>query len=489
MNFISTRGEGETISASKAIIKGIADDGGLYVPLEFPNLYYNLKKKTGLSYEELAYEIISKFFSEIGEENLKKAINDAYNGKFFVKEENSFLELYHGPTSAFKDAALLFLPQIMKAAKEKAEIKEDIVILTATSGDTGKAALQGFSDVDGFKVVVYYPENGVSAIQQKQMVTQEGDNVKVIGIRGNFDNAQSGVKEIFGDKEFKEDLKANGFLLSSANSINIGRLIPQIVYYFYGYFDLVNKQKIKEGDEINVVVPTGNFGNILAAYYGKKMGLPIGKLICSSNENNVLTDFLSTGLYDRKRELILTESPSMDILVSSNLERLLFEANNRDSYETKRLMEELNKKGAYSISDKSKEFLSDFYGNYADTKEVYEAIKEVYNKENYLMDTHTAVGYVVLKKYREETLDYRQALVASTASPYKFPRSICNALGLSIVNKNDFEILNILSDNTNTNIPNNLKNLEQKNVLHSEVCDKEKMKDSLLKFLKETKND
>lgn len=489
MNFISTRGEGGTISASKAIIKGIANDGGLYVPLEFPNLYDDLKKKMGLSYEELAYEIISEFFSDIGEENLKKAINDAYNGKFFVKEENSFLELYHGPTSAFKDAALLFLPHIMKAAKEKEKITEEIVILTATSGDTGKAALQGFSNVEGFKVVVYYPENGVSAIQQKQMVTQEGDNVKVIGIRGNFDNAQSGVKEIFGDNEFKEDLKSRGFLLSSANSINIGRLIPQIVYYFYGYFDLVNKQKIKEGDKINVVVPTGNFGNILAAYYGKKMGLPIGKLICASNENNVLTDFLNTGLYDKRRELILTESPSMDILVSSNLERLLFEANDRNPNETKKLMDELNKNGVYSISDKSKQFLSDFYGNYAEPNKVYDAIKEVYNKDNYLMDTHTAVGYVVLNKYREETLDYRQALVASTASPYKFPRSICNALGIGIVDKNDFEILNILSDNTNINIPNNLKNLEEKNVLHREVCDKEKMKDSLLKFLKETKND
>lgn len=489
MKFISTRGEGGTISSSAAIIRGIANDGGLYVPLEFPSVYDNLKKKMGLSYEELAYEIISEFFNDIGEENLKKAINNAYNEKFFVKEKNSFLELYHGPTSAFKDAALLFLPQVMKAAKEKEKINKEIVILTATSGDTGKAALQGFSNVEGFKVVVYYPENGVSAIQQKQMVTQEGNNVKVIGIRGNFDNAQSGVKEIFGDIEFKDDLESRGFLLSSANSINIGRLIPQIVYYFYGYFDLVNKQKIKEGDKINIVVPTGNFGNILAAYYGKKMGLPIGKLICSSNENNVLTDFLNTGLYDKRRELILTESPSMDILVSSNLERLLFEANDRDPYETKKLMEELNRDGVYSISEKSKKFLSDFYGNYAEINEVYEAIKEVYNKENYLMDTHTAVGYVVLNKYRKETSDYRQALVAATASPYKFPRSICNALGISITNKNDFEILNILSDNTNTDIPNNLKNLEQKDVLHKEVCDKEKMKDSLLKFLTEIKSD
>lgn len=489
MRFISTRGKREAISSSEAIIKGIADDGGLYVPIEFPKLYDNLRKKMGLSYEELAYEIIREFFDDIGDENLKEAIRNAYNDKFFVKEEKNFLELYHGPTSAFKDAALLFLPQIMKAAKKKENIGEEIVILTATSGDTGKAALQGFSNVDGFKVVVYYPEKGVSTIQQKQMVTQEGNNVKVIGIRGNFDNAQSGVKSIFGDNELKKKLKEEGFLLSSANSINIGRLIPQIVYYFYGYFDLVNKQKIKEGDKINIVVPTGNFGNILAAYYGKKMGLPIGKLICSSNENNVLTDFLKTGVYDKRRELILTESPSMDILISSNLERLLFEANNRDSLETKKLMEELNSKGVYSISQNAKEFLNDFYGNYANINEVYEAIKYVYDNEQYLMDTHTAVGYVVLEKYRKETSDYRQALVASTASPYKFPRSICNALGIDISGKNDFEILNILSDNTNTDIPNNLKNLDKKEILHKEICNKDKMKESLLDFLRRTKND
>lgn len=489
MKFISTRGNGEAISSSEAIIKGIADDGGLYVPIGFPKLYDSLKKKMGLSYEDLAYEIIGEFFDDIGDESLKEAIENAYKNKFFVKEEKNFLELFHGPTSAFKDAALLFLPQIMKAAKEKEKIDEDIVILTATSGDTGKAALQGFSNVDGFKVVVYYPEKGVSKIQQKQMATQEGNNVKVIGIRGNFDNAQSGVKSIFGDSELKKKLKEEGFLLSSANSINIGRLIPQIVYYFYGYFDLINKQKIKEGDKINIVVPTGNFGNILAAYYGKKMGLPIGKLICSSNENNVLTDFLNTGVYDRRRKLILTESPSMDILISSNLERLLFEANNRDSLETRKLMEKLNLKGIYSISKNAKEFLKDFYGNYANIDEIYEAIKYVYDNEGYLMDTHTAVGYVVLDKYRKETSDYRQALIASTASPYKFPRSICNALGINISGKNDFEILNILRDNTNTNIPNNLRNLDKKEVLHNEVCDKDKMTDSLLDFLRRTKND
>ena len=266
MNFISTRGQGGYVTASEAIIKGLADDGGLYVPESFPNLYNHLKEKTNLSYEDLAFEIIKEFFDDISREDLKEAIDTAYKGRFNVVEDKNFLDLYHGPTSAFKDAALLFLPQIMKKAKKKQKVNNEIVILTATSGDTGKAALEGFCDVEGFKVVVYYPQNGVSEIQRKQMITQKGNNVKVVGIDGNFDNAQTGVKEIFADKELKKELENWGVQLSSANSINIGRLVPQIVYYFYGYFNLVNKQKIKNGDKINIVVPTGNFGNILAVY-------------------------------------------------------------------------------------------------------------------------------------------------------------------------------------------------------------------------------
>ena len=489
----STRGNGSTVTASNAILKGLSEDGGLFVPDQIPVLDVPMEQLAQMSYQEVAYEVMSRFLTDFTEEELKKCIQSAYDKKFdtdviapLVKADGAYyLELFHGSTIAFKDMALSILPYLLTTAAKKNGVTNDIVILTATSGDTGKAALQGFSNVDGFKVVVYYPENGVSAIQEKQMVTQEGNNVKVIGIRGNFDNAQSGVKKIFGDVEFREELKNRGFLLSSANSINIGRLVPQIVYYFYGYFDLVNKQKIKEGDEINIVVPTGNFGNILAAYYGKKMGLPIGKLICSSNENNVLTDFLNTGLYDRRRELILTESPSMDILVSSNLERLIFEANNRDAKKTKKLMDELNEKGVYSISSESKAFLSDFYGNYANTDEVYEAIKNVYNNKKYLMDTHTAVGYVVFNKYRKETGDNRQALIASTASPYKFPRSICNALELDVSNKDDFEILKLLNEYTNIEIPKNLVGLNNKKILHNNVCDKEKMKD----ILKESKND
>ncbi len=488
MNFISTRGESYKLTASKAIIKGISDNGGLFVPETFPNIYDNLSKKMGLSYEELAYEVIKEFFDDISTEDLKEAINLAYKGKFEVREENNFLELYHGPTSAFKDAALLFLPQIMKKAKIKEGINKEIVILTATSGDTGKAALQGFSDVEGFKVIVYYPDKGVSAIQEKQMVTQEGNNVKVVAIDGNFDNAQSGVKEIFGDKELREELENRGFLLSSANSINIGRLIPQIVYYFYGYFQLVNKQKIEMGHKINVVVPTGNFGNILAAYYGKKMGLPIDKLICASNENNVLADFFNTGAYDKRRELVLTESPSMDILISSNLERLLFEATNRQGTVVKELMNNLSEKGVYEITKSNREFLSDFYGGFADTKEVYNAIKDVYCKDGYLMDTHTAVANVVLDKYRKETNDYTEALVVSTASPYKFPRSICNALDLETSGCDDFEILNILKEYSGVDIPKNLIGLDKKAILHNEKCKRDSMVKSLKSFLGEGEN-
>lgn len=484
MKFRSTRGLEKEIASAKAIINGISKDGGLYVPDEFPKVYDELKKNTEIKYEDLAFKVISRYFTDIDEVELMGAINDAYNGRFDVKVKKNFLELYHGPTCAFKDAALLFLPQIMKRAKKICNIKEDITILTATSGDTGKAALEGFAKVDGFKVAVYYPKNGVSPIQERQMVSQKGDNVKVIGIKGNFDDAQTGVKEIFGDTEFRTDLVDKGYILSSANSINIGRLVPQIVYYFYGYFNLVNQGVVKLDDPINIVVPTGNFGNILAGYYAKQMGLPIDRFICASNENKVLTDFFETGVYDKRRELILTESPSMDILVSSNLERLLYEACGRDSEAVADLMKQLNTKGVYEVNDKIKEFIKIFYGNYATTEEVYTAIKEVYEKENYVMDTHTAVAYVVKEKYIKETNDNKPALVLSTASPFKFPRSICNALNIDVEGINDFEVLKKLSEATNNEIPENLADLENAEVLHNEVWDKSQMRDALLSFLK-----
>ena len=485
MNFRSTRGMEKEVNSAEAIIRGIAKDGGLFVPESFPQLYGKLIEEKELSYEELAFRIIKEFFTDIKEEDLKEAINDAYNNRFKVELNNGFLELYHGPTCAFKDAALLFLPQIMKRAKKVCNVNEEIVILTATSGDTGKAALEGFKDVQGFRVVVYYPKNGVSPIQERQMVTQEGKNVKVFGIKGNFDNAQTGVKEIFADEDFKNKLKEDGFILSSANSINIGRLVPQIVYYFYGYLKLVKEGKINAGDEINVVVPTGNFGNILASYYAKQMGLPINKFICASNENKVLTDFFKTGVYDKRRELVLTESPSMDILVSSNLERLLFEASGRNPEEVSNLMKSLMEKGVYEVSDDVKKFLKDFYGEYAKTEEVHQAIRDMYEKEGYLIDTHTAVAKVVYEKYKKESNDNREVLIASTASPYKFPRSICNALNINVNNINDFEVLNKLFEVTGVEIPNNLKNLDKKEIRHSEVWGKDEMRDALLSYLKQ----
>ena len=484
MKFRSTRGLEKEIPSAEAIINGIAKDGGLYVPDEFPKVYDKLKENTNIKYEELAFKVINEYFTDIDDAELMGAINDAYNNRFDVKVKNNFLELYHGPTCAFKDAALLFLPQIMKRAKKNQGIKEEVTILTATSGDTGKAALEGFAGVDGFKVVVYYPKNGVSAIQERQMSSQEGDNVKVIGIKGNFDDAQTGVKQIFGDDDFKAKLAQKGYILSSANSINIGRLVPQIVYYFYGYFNLVNQGVIKLDDKINVVVPTGNFGNILAGYYAKQMGLPIDKFICASNENKVLTDFFETGVYDKKRELILTESPSMDILVSSNLERLLYEASGRNPEIVSELMNSLNAKGVYEVNDKVKSFIKEFYGNFATTDEVYATIKEEYEKENYVMDTHTAVAHVVKNKYVKETGDDKPALVLSTASPYKFPRSICNALNIDVKDIDDFKVLTKLHEETKTDIPKNLANLENAKVLHDEVWDKSQMKDALLSFLK-----
>ncbi len=484
MKFRSTRGMEKDMPSARAIINGIAKDGGLYVPDEFPKVYDELKKDTKVSYEDLAFKVINEYFTDIDDAELMGAINDAYKGRFEVKVKNDFLELYHGPTCAFKDAALLFLPQIMKRAKKLQNIKEEVTILTATSGDTGKAALEGFSDVDGFRIVVYYPKNGVSPIQERQMVSQKGKNVKVIGIRGNFDDAQTGVKKIFTDESFKTELKEKGYILSSANSINIGRLVPQIVYYFYGYFNLVNNGEIKLDDKINVVVPTGNFGNILAGYYAKQMGLPVDRFICASNENKVLTDFFESGKYDKKRELKLTESPSMDILVSSNLERLLYEASGRDSKVVNDLMNSLNTNGVYEVSDKMKEFTKEFYGNFATAEEVYAAIKEEFEKKNYVMDTHTAVAKVVKDKYVKETGDNKKALVLSTASPYKFPRSICNALGMNVENINDFEVLKKLNEKTNAEIPKNLKELEDAKVLHDEVWEKDKMRDALLAFLK-----
>ncbi|AFS77150.1 threonine synthase ThrC [Gottschalkia acidurici 9a] len=486
----STRGDSEKVNSLEAIVKGIANDGGLYVPSYIEKIDMSLNELSKMNYQELAYYIINKFFPDFSEEELKDCVNSAYDEKFDTKEiapivEKSgayFLELFHGPTLAFKDMALSILPYLLKTSATKLDYLKEIVILTATSGDTGKAALEGFKDVDGIKIIVYYPENGVSEVQERQMITQEGKNTYVVGIKGNFDDAQSGVKEAFNNREFNLDLDSEGYVLSSANSINIGRLVPQVVYYFHGYIELLRSGKIKEGDKINVVVPTGNFGNILAAFYAKKMGLPINRFICASNENNVLSDFFKDGVYDRRRELKLTNSPSMDILISSNLERLLYELSGEDDENLKELMDKLSQDGIYEVSDRIKVGLKDFYGNFATEEETHSAISKVYKGTDYVMDTHTAVAYSVYEKYKDETGDNTPTIIDSTASPFKFTRSVSDSLGIEIEGKNDFELIKELSNKTGLIIPNSIKDLETREILHKTVCNKDEIKEAIKKY-------
>lgn len=492
LNYRSTRGKGENISSIQAIVKGIADDGGLFVPSQIKSLDMTIDDLCEMSYQELAYYIINKFFPEFTKEELLYCVNSAYDSKFEsldiapLKEHGgvNFLELFHGPTLAFKDMALSILPYLLKTSAEKLGIKDEIVILTATSGDTGKAALEGFKDIDGIKIIVYYPQDGVSEVQKYQMITQEGKNTDVIGIVGNFDDAQNGVKEIFNDEKFSSDLADKGFLLSSANSINIGRLVPQVVYYFHSYIELLKSKKIADGESINVVVPTGNFGNILAAYYAKEMGLPIAKFICASNENNVLTDFFNTGVYDKRRSLKLTDSPSMDILISSNLERLLHSVSGGDSELIDDLMNSLARDGIYEVSEALKAKMTDFYGGFATQEETKKAIKDMYEKSQYVMDTHTAVAYCVYEKYKKESGDKRVTVIASTASPFKFTRSVSESLGIETQAKSDFELVEELSEKTNLDIPQSIKGLEKRPVLHKTLCEKQDMKNTIKNILR-----
>ncbi len=491
VQYRSSRGGGEQVSASQAIIKGLAVDGGLFVPDHFPKLEKTLEECANLGYKELAYEVMKLFLSDFTEEELKGCIERAYDEKFDTEEiapmaevdKAYYLELFHGATIAFKDMALSILPHLMTTAAKKNQVNQEIVILTATSGDTGKAALAGFAGVEGTRIVVFYPKNGVSAIQEKQMVTQKGDNVKVIGITGNFDDAQTGVKNIFGDKEMEEELAKAGFVFSSANSINIGRLVPQVVYYVYAYTKLVKEGRIKAGDAINVTVPTGNFGNILAGYYAKQIGVPIAKLICASNENKVLFDFFETGCYDRNREFILTTSPSMDILISSNLERLIYLIAGSDADKNRELMQELSATGKYVISEDMKARLADFMGGYASEAEVAATIRRIYEKTGYVMDTHTAVAATVYEKYREESKDELPTVIVSTASPFKFTRSVMEAIEGEIDDKSDFELIDKLSELANVKIPNAIEEIRTADVLHDTVCDKEDMKAEVKKFL------
>lgn len=493
LTYRSTRGGIENVTAAEAILKGIADDGGLFVPEYIPQMNFSLKEMKEMDYKTLAYQVMQSFFPDFSKEDLRACIDGAYDSKFDTPiiapvcqaGDLKFLELFHGPTLAFKDMALSILPYLMMSAAKNANLEKEVVILTATSGDTGKAALEGFADVKGTKIIVFFPQEGVSDIQKYQMITQEGDNTCVIGIEGNFDDAQTGVKNIFAEMDFGKELDDHGYVFSSANSINIGRLVPQVVYYFYAYAQLMKDGSLEEGDTMNVVVPTGNFGNILAAYYAKKMGLPIGKLVCASNNNKVLYDFFKDGHYSRNRDFHITMSPSMDILISSNLERLLYTVSNDNSDETQDLMGRLQAEGEYDISSEMKDNLSDFYGGYASDEKTQEVIKKVYDQTGYLMDTHTAVAYAVYEKYQEETADLNTVtIIVSTASPYKFPSSVMNALdSVKYKDINEFDLLAQMNTLLGGEIPQGIRDLERRKIEHKTVCATEEMPKVIREFL------
>lgn len=487
----STRSNDVQVTASQAILRGLAEDGGLFVPMQIPKLGASLDALSKMTYQEVAYEVMKLFFSDFTEEELKTCITRAYDDKFDTKEIAPlkkadgayYLELFHGSTIAFKDMALSILPHLLITSARKNKVENEIVILTATSGDTGKAALAGFADVDGTSIIVFYPKDGVSPVQEKQMLTQKGDNTTVVGIRGNFDDAQNGVKEMFNNKELEQKMKENGYQFSSANSINIGRLVPQVVYYVYAYTRLMKEATITEGEKINVVVPTGNFGNILAAYYAKNMGLPIDKLICASNDNKVLFDFFKTGVYDRNREFILTSSPSMDILISSNLERLIYQIAGCDSDRCADYMKALSKTGSYEIDSKMKAQLSDFIGGYADEDKTAKVIKKIFESDHYVIDTHTAVASSVYYDYKEETKDETKTIIASTASPYKFARSVMNAIDTKYDTFGDFELVDELSSISKVDVPQAIEEIRSAPIRHNTVCDTNDMQKTVEKIL------
>ena len=487
----STRDAEKTVTASQAILKGLADDGGLFVPVLIPKLPVSLGELKEMTYQEIAYTVMKEFLTDFTEEELKNCIAKAYDSKFDTEEiaplakmeDAYYLELFHGATIAFKDMALSILPHLLTTSAKKNQVKNEIVILTATSGDTGKAALAGFADVEGTKIIVFYPKNGVSRVQELQMVTQKGDNTSVVAIHGNFDNAQSGVKAMFENKELEKELNEAGYQFSSANSINIGRLVPQVVYYVYAYAKLLQNEEIAEDEEINVVVPTGNFGNILAAYYAKNMGIPIAKLICASNENKVLYDFFQTGTYDRNREFVLTTSPSMDILISSNLERLIYKISGEDARKDTDLMTELKTKGSYAITGEMKANLADFAAGYATEEQVAKTIHDIYEDTGYVMDTHTAVAATVYKAYREDSKDDRKTVIASTASPYKFAGSVMSAIDPKYKGQDDFKLIEELQKVSGTEIPNAIKEIMNAEIRHNTECDVDQMEQTVKNIL------
>ena len=491
LQYKSTRNDDITVTASEAILKGLADDGGLFVPVEIPKLSVSMEELKDMTYQETAYAVMREFLTDFSEEELKACIAKAYDSKFDTEEIAPlakadgiyYLELYHGATIAFKDMALSILPHLLTTAAKKNDVKNEIIILTATSGDTGKAALAGFADVEGTRIIVFYPKNGVSKVQELQMVTQKGDNTSVVAIHGNFDNAQSGVKAMFENKELARELDEHGYQFSSANSINIGRLVPQVVYYVYAYAKLLQNEEIQAGEAINVVVPTGNFGNILAAYYAKQMGVPIQKLICASNENKVLFDFFQTGTYDRNREFLLTTSPSMDILISSNLERLIYQISGKDAGKDAELMKALKTDGRYKITEEMKKSLVDFEAGYATEEQTAAMIHDVYARTGYVIDTHTAVAAYVCKEYQKNSGDAAKCVVASTASPYKFVKSVMSAIDEKYADQDEFSLLDELKQVSQTEMPNAIKEILDANTLHTAECDADKMEASVREIL------
>lgn len=485
---------GKTVSASQAILSGLAPDGGLYLPVKLPKLNFELTDLPKMSYQELAYQVLAPFLSDFSEDELRDCIKQAYGDNFDDPKitplnwhaGNAYLELFHGPTLAFKDLALQLLPHLMVVAAKKNDPDHSIVILTATSGDTGKAAMEGFADVPNTKIIVFYPKDGVSPIQRQQMLTQRGSNTYAIGINGNFDDAQTNVKHIFSDQHINEEIAANGYHFSSANSINIGRLLPQIVYYFYAYGQMLSDGHIQAGDFVNFAVPTGNFGDIFAGYLAKKLGLPINRLICASNENNVLTDFFRQGVYDIKdRDFHVTTSPSMDILVSSNLERLLFYALDEDANKTKQLMADLQKKGIYAIDQQTRDKLTDFYAGFATQTETADEIQRIYRIDHTALDPHTAVGSFVAQRYQAKTGDHHQMVVLSTASPLKFPQAVLPALGDAENAKiPGVEAIPFLASDANIEIPTSISRLFNTPQRPEKSVDPDQMADTVLNILK-----
>lgn len=498
MQYNSTQSNETVVNSAQAIAQGISVDGGLFVPQSFPKIELEtLKSMLSMSYQERAKLVFSYYLTDYTKEEISDCVDKAYTVEHFSlnnpcpissmkfnEKEFNILELWHGPTSAFKDMALQILPHLLSYAMKKTNDSKEAIILVATSGDTGKAALEGFKNVDGVRIIVFYPENGVSAIQKHQMRSQEGDNVFVSGIVGNFDDAQTSVKKIFTDEEVRNILAENNMMFSSANSINFGRLLPQVVYYISGYCDLVNSKKINLGEKINIVVPTGNFGNILAGYYAYKMGLPVNKFICASNSNNVLTDFINTGVYDKNRQFYTTISPSMDILVSSNLERLIYHLAGNNDIQTKDYMDQLKLTGRYEVSDCIKsEIRKMFYGGYCDDVKTKNTIKSLFDIDNYLCDTHTSVAVTVYNQYVEETNDHTVSLIDSTASPYKFSQSVLDAFEIKDFPSNEFDMIDKLNEITKVEIPKPIASLRNKVDRFNEVVNKEDMKNLVLKVL------